>query len=512
MAEQALIPKIPPIRKTYSEPVEPLTPKTTEAVVPEVVIVPAEPEPVEPVAPKLAQPTILEPVVPKSIEAEVPRTTAAKEPSNAVVPEATEVTAPSENAIQVVETSPSTTVFQLATYTSFALTFCFAMIAAIAVFRKAAKASVIKRFAIGAKVLSLSYFVIIFNGVFSAYLYSIFLNNGDKSYPMIVPVLSWVLVGPAVAIVLNSLLTREDVLDVKKVFFDASTYLVIFGFIAASQVPSLSESDSLILSFLGVFFFIFPIIRFSTALKFSKVYHPEMQEMFVQILVCSLLLLPLLLPVLVFANSAFLNDDSFTLLLFNLITFVFVLMSGLLMIISIDYITQGINTDQLVVKKASPPIAPSDTGPNAPVAPSNASASPVSPNRSLAPSIPEVSEPVPEEPSRPKAPVVPAAPAEFKTATYSEEDSTDSSFSIKEPSETLAFDIEKLDSTLINFDPLKSSSDKPKADGIKSSTSTKGSNSPQKPKNPKAPKSPGNSKSMDPNPRIKPPDKPKKRF
>ena len=259
---------------------------------------------------------------------------------------------------KVTEPDGSITPFQTVIYGSFILTFCLAGFAALLVFRKALKTSV-KRFTIAAKTLAFAYLFILFGGFFATYLYSQYLNGVSDSTPLVTSLLIWVLVGPAIAIALNSMLTREDKPSVKKLVFDGIFYLIIFGSVVASQAPELSANDAFIFSILGVIFFAFPLIRFSASVKVAKEYHPEMQEIFVQFLIRSLLFLPMLLPLLVSLATFGLASGELTLLLFNLITAIFVLMTSLLMIICIDYITQGISADQLVTQKpVTSPVMP----------------------------------------------------------------------------------------------------------------------------------------------------------
>lgn len=500
MSEQAkLIPKIPPIRDSDPKVVEVVVPpKNTPTVVPP-----------ETSGESGGVVTNASTVVPKD-DVVIPN-------GNAVIPSAS--TAVSKDSAVVtdagtvipeeVKTRDAITPFQGITYASFILTFCLAGFAAVAVFRKASKALSLKRFSIGAKMLSLGYLSIAFNGIFGTYLYSRFLNGEGAVFPLIVPILSWILVGPAIAVVLNSLLTREDVPDFKKIIFDAFTYLVIFGFVAASQAPSLGANELIVFSLLGAFFFMVPIVRFLISLKIAKGYHPELHEIFVQILIHSLLLLPLLLPFVAFTSVYNLISHDLTLLLFNLVTFVFVLMTGLLMIISIDYITQGINTDQLVAQKADPSIAPSKPNPDVP---SNPPVTPVSPGgpAAPAPTAQEIPAPVSDKPAMPKLPAVPTEPAEsVHSEDSSDEEPSVSSDSLEESMDTLEFDIDRLDSTVINFEVSKSSTDESKAIDSQSSKSAKGKKTLQKPK---APQSPNTSKATDSQMRIKPPEKPKKRL
>lgn len=426
----------------------------------------------------------------------------------------------SEGISVVSESTDSISTLEGISYGSFILTSCLAGFAAIAVFRKALKVSV-RRFSIGARVLSLGYLIIAFNSFFGAYLYSQFLNGENSPVPLSIPILSWVLVGPAIAVILNALLTRGDVPRIEKVLFDAFTYLVIFGCVVASQIPSLSAKESLVFSFLGTFFFIVPFIRFSISIKVAKTYHPELQEMFVQILIRFLLILPILLPVMVFTNAYELTSDELTMLLFNLVTFVFILMTGLLMIISIDYVRQGISPQGSVEPKSTEPVASKSTEQAAPksaapvaaverrlVMPSSKSSKSVSAADS---GTSETSKTPPEKDNKAAEP------------SRTSEEIADTYDPFGESFETEAFDVDQEDSTVIRFSASQSSIDDSheNADSKANSKASKNrhkdqeSNSKANKKSkplPKPPQPPDESKSPISKPGIKPPGKPKKRF
>lgn len=237
--------------------------------------------------------------------------------------------------------------FQGAIYASFVLTFCLAGFASVILYRKALKTKVL-RFSMAAKVLALSFVGVALVNFFAIYLFNNYLNGGDINAPTICGMLVWALIGPAIAIILNSLLTREDSPGKIKMFLDAFVYLIIFGCIIVSMSPDLEKNKALIFSFLGAFFFIIPIARFLTALSMAKVRHPEVREVFIQILIYVLLFLPLLLPGLTITNAYGIVDGELGLFLINFIVFSFILIAGLLMIIAVDYVTQGINPEQLI--------------------------------------------------------------------------------------------------------------------------------------------------------------------
>ena len=245
------------------------------------------------------------------------------------------------------ETVQSASVFQKATYASFILAFCLAGFAGIVLYRKSLKTKVF-RFSMGAKVLAVAFFCFGLISFFSAYLFNNYLNGADINAPVICSMLIWVLVGPAIAVILNSLLTREDSPGKMKMLLDVFVYLIIFGCVVASMAPGIDKNTAIIFSFLGLIFFAIPIVRFLTALRFAKVRHPEVREVFIQNLIYALLFLPMLLPGLGIANVYEMIDSELKLFLINFIIISFILISGLLMMIAIDFVTQGINPNKLI--------------------------------------------------------------------------------------------------------------------------------------------------------------------
>ena len=243
------------------------------------------------------------------------------------------------------ESIQSLSVFQGAIYASFALAFCLAGFASVILYRKALKTKVL-RFSMAAKILAAAFVGIALNSFFATYLFNNYLSGGDINTPTICSMLIWVLVGPAIAVILNALLTREDSPGKLKTFLDAFVYIVIFGCIIASMAPDLEKNTALVFSFLGAFFFVIPIVRFLTALRLAKIRHPEVREVFIQILIYVLLFLPLLLSALAIVSVYQIIDSELKLFLINFIIFNFVLIVGLLMVIAIDYVTQGINLEQ----------------------------------------------------------------------------------------------------------------------------------------------------------------------
>lgn len=489
MSEAAIIPKIPPIKEPESKP--------------EVVS--------SPVLPQTDSSPVQSEIVENQSLATKNSPLIADDPSpldSGAVTSTSTVHVPDEAESFGGSDSSTITYFQGVIYASFILTFCLAGFAAVVVFRKSLKTSV-KRFSIGAKVLALAYFVLAFFGSFGTYVYSRFLNGGETFFSLAIPMLSWILVGPAVATVLNSLLTRDDKPEAKKIIFDAFTYLIIFSLVVASQIPFFEAREPLIFSVLGVVFLLFPIIRFFGSIKASKIAHPELQEVFVQILVLSLIFLPILLPSLALTNVFGLIDDGVALLLFNLVTFAFILMTGLLVVISIDYITQGISADQLVAQNPGDPKTP-----------------PTEPTQPVSPVIPKIQTVQKTTESIPEKKVEEVKPSSVSSSTSPPPVSKSSNPSAKvaipseESLEADEFDVDKDDSTVIKFNVAEhsdeeSGEDVPKSKETKfrlSGSKPKPVSPPKKPKLPKAPQPPSASKSTDSKAHAKPPEKPKKRF
>ncbi|CAA6689715.1 MULTISPECIES: hypothetical protein [unclassified Lentimonas] len=228
------------------------------------------------------------------------------------------------------------TAFQGAIYGSFVLTFCLAGFAAVVLFRKASKVAE-ARFVAGAKTLAAASGLIALYGFFATYLFANYLK-GEGNIPLFVTVALWVLVGPAIAVVLNYLLTPSSKPEKGAVIFDATAYFLIFACTSISLIPNIKEDAALIFSLLGGFLFIVPVARLMTAFRKAKARHPELKETSQQVLVYSLLFLPALLPLVGFANVCKMGDEL-TLFLFNFITFDFILLAGLSMIASADDLT-----------------------------------------------------------------------------------------------------------------------------------------------------------------------------
>ena len=297
------------------------------------------------------------------------------------------------------------TAFQGAIYASFVLTFCLAGFAAVVLFRKALKIAE-ARFVIGAKALAVASGLIALHGFFATYLYANYLK-GEGAIPVFVTVALWILVGPAIAVVLNYLLTPKSKPEKGAVIFDACAYVLIFTCTSVSLIPSIKEDAALIFSLLGGFLFIVPVARYFAAFRKAKARHPELGDTSEQVLIYSLLFLPALLPLVGFANVCKMGDEL-TLFLFNFITFDFLLLAGLAMIASADDLTpeQAEAAAKETVAEASEPVAVSD--PVAAVPPVAKSPEPVEFN---APRQPAPKKLPPHKPVKAgSGPVLPPAP------------------------------------------------------------------------------------------------------
>jgi hypothetical protein len=248
----------------------------------------------------------------------------------------TEDVAATETIGAVVSEGQTITAFQGAIYGSFVLTFCLAGFAAVVLFRKASKIAE-ARFVAGAKALAVAAGLIALHGFFATYLFANYLN-GEGAIPLFVTMASWALVGPAIAVVLNYLLTPSSKPEKGAVIFDACAYFVIFACTSISLVPQITEDAALLFSLAGGFLFIVPVSRSFAAFRKAKARHAELRETSDQVLIYSLLFLPALLPLIAFANVCKMGDEL-TLFLFNFVTFDFLLLAGLAMIASADDLT-----------------------------------------------------------------------------------------------------------------------------------------------------------------------------
>jgi hypothetical protein len=269
-------------------------------------------------------------------------------------PQAKAVEVVASEAVAVEEAGQTITAFQGAIYVSFVLTFCLAGFAAVVLFRKASKIAE-ARFVMGAKSLGIASGLIALHGFFATYLYANYLN-GEGAAPLFVTLALWALVGPAIAVVLNHLLTPESAPEKGAVVFDACAYFAIFTCSSIALIPSIKEDAALIFSLLGGFLFIVPVARSVGAFRKAKARHPELREASDQVLIYSLLFLPALLPILAFANVCKMSAEL-TLFLFNFITFDFVLLVGLSMIASADDLTPEAKSKESAVEAEQPATA-----------------------------------------------------------------------------------------------------------------------------------------------------------
>lgn len=237
------------------------------------------------------------------------------------------------------EPNQSIAAFQGAIYASFVLTFCLAGFAAVVLLRKASKVAE-QRFVVGAKALAVASGIIALHGFFTTYLYANYLN-GEGAVPLLVMISVWVFIGPAIAVLLNYLLTPGSSPQKSAIFFDGCAYFAIFTCAGFSLLHSIEENASRIFSLIAAFLFIIRVARSLAAFPQAKARHPELRETSDQVLIYSVLIFPALLPVVVFAHACGMSDEL-TLFLFNLIAFNFLLVASLAMIASADDISSAV--------------------------------------------------------------------------------------------------------------------------------------------------------------------------
>jgi len=306
------------------------------------------------------------------------------------------------------------TAFQVATYGSFVLTFCLAGFAAVVLFRKATKI-VEKRFVFSTKAFAIAAGLVSLFGFFATFLYTNDLRVGSSAAPLVFSMMVWVLVGPAVGLILNYLLTPGKTPETGGIIFDAIAYALIFLFAMLGMHTGIKVNAALVFSLLAGFLFIVPVARSFTAFRLAKVRHPELREVSDQVLIYSLLFIPGLLPVLAFVRVCGLGADS-TQFLFNFITFDFILAAGLAMMASADEMEpEASQAEAVAAGKSMPAVEEEAFEPEAPVAASTPSLQSIDPvvafkdpkSRVIAPKkLP------PRKPARPgsEAPQRPAPP------------------------------------------------------------------------------------------------------
>ncbi len=234
----------------------------------------------------------------------------------------------------VADEASSITVFQVITYASFVLNFLLAGAAAVILFKKAAKLTE-ERFVVSVKTLAIASVLIMLYGFFATYLYAAYLNASISSAPLVVTMGVWVLIGPAVGFITRNLLARKDKPNRRAAYVDAGIYGAIFFLAACGVSSAIKTNAALLLSTLAGFLMIVPIARSFAAFRLAKARHKELNEMSDQILIYALLLMPALIPILAFAYVCGLSD-AITLFLINFITFDFVIVVVLAMIVSAD--------------------------------------------------------------------------------------------------------------------------------------------------------------------------------
>lgn len=258
------------------------------------------------------------------------------------------------------------TTFQMVTYTSFVLNFLLAGAAAVILFKKVGKLAE-RRFAVSTKTLAIASVLIMLHGFFATYLYAAHLSSTVSSAPLFLTMAVWVFVGPAVGFVIRNLLARKNKPNRKAAFVDAGIYGLIFFLTACGVSSGIKTNAALLSSIMAGFLMIVPIARSLSVFNVAKARHKELNDTSEQVLIYGLLLLPALLPVLAFAHVCGLSD-ALTLFLINFITFDFVLVVGLSMVIAADELipeqaAEAVETETQTVERVEkvPAAAPTDT-------------------------------------------------------------------------------------------------------------------------------------------------------
>lgn len=233
--------------------------------------------------------------------------------------------------------------FQVAIYASFVLSFCLAGFAAVLLWRKSMKL-LEARFMASVRALSVSFALAGLLTFFATFLYTNYLKNDGASLPLVMTMVSWIVLGAAIAVALNYLLTPQKKPSQAGVIVDVSLYVGIFSLALLAVSGSVTANAATVFALLSCFLFIVPIARSFTTYRTAKARHPELCETSDTVLIFTLLFLPALLPVLAFLKVVGMGAEL-TQLLFNFVTIDFLLVAGLAMLASADVVDASSSAD-----------------------------------------------------------------------------------------------------------------------------------------------------------------------
>jgi len=331
-------------------------------------------------------------------------------------------TATTASTAQPAEVAAGISMLQVASYASFVLTFILAGFAAVVLFRKAAKVAE-QRFVVSAKLLGGALALAGMHGFFATFLYTSFLRNDASNAPLALTGAIWIVLGAAVGVIVNHLLTPRNKPKMGAVAGDVIAYVCLFGLMTVSLSGGISANTAIILSLLSGLLLIVPVVRATIGLKIAKVRHPELKRTPEQALLYSLLFIPALAPILAFLHACGAFGADVTLLLLNFMTFDFILIGAIAMMVSADDIReqaeeetaagQARRSPEPVVefsgsKPAPSGLKPKKVPPRKPGRPGDQRRPepPKKPNRA-APKSDEDDAPAPNAPSRVRAPAKP---------------------------------------------------------------------------------------------------------
>lgn len=221
--------------------------------------------------------------------------------------------------------------------------------------------------------------------------------------------LTWSVLGCAIGVILNYLLTPQNKPEKASIIIDSAAYVVIFVLAMLAVSNSLTANAATIFALLACFLFIVPIARSFTTFRTAKARHPELRETSDTVLIYSLLFIPALLPVLSFLKVVGISAEL-TQFLFNFITFDFLLVAGLTMLASADIVeaadAAGEAKKEVATPKETPAAAPT---PKASPSKSEPVVEFSNPGAAKKPATPKKLPPRKPVPNRPVAPKKPAA-------------------------------------------------------------------------------------------------------
>jgi len=254
-------------------------------------------------------------------------------------PETAESSQTAPSAVETVEAGASTAepggigLLQVGTYVSFVLGFILAGFAAVMLFRKATK-GLEPRFLVGARVLGGALALAAMHGFFATFLYTSYLGSETGTTPLALTTAIWIVLGVAVAIVINHLLTPGTKPKTADLAIDAGSFAAVYVCAMLSVAAGVGPNAAIVLSVLSGLLFFVPVARAMSGFQRAKARHPELRRKPESLLIKSLLYLPAGVPLVAFLHAVGALGPDLTLLMINFLVLALTVLAGSSMIVS----------------------------------------------------------------------------------------------------------------------------------------------------------------------------------